>query len=206
MALFYSVSGVSEPFSALSVAPVSPAFATVLSTEMGRFSLPGEGDENLQGRSRGSLQGLQREAQKRYGEQRVHKARKPVLIAQQVMTRPAECIALDMPIREARELMQKKRFRHLPVISREGKLTGIVSDRDLLREGETPSRLIFQCMSNRVLTATPETPIRQIAEAFLHNRIGALPIVDEEHRVIGIITTTDILRAIVQNAPLELWA
>ncbi|MBI3556264.1 MAG: CBS domain-containing protein [Deltaproteobacteria bacterium] len=39
----------------------------------------------------------------------------------------------------------------------------------------------------------------------LANRIHAIPIVDSEHRIIGILTSTDILRAVVQNGPIELW-
>ncbi len=39
----------------------------------------------------------------------------------------------------------------------------------------------------------------------VHERVGALPIVDDDRSVVGIVTTTDLLRAIVNEAPIDLW-
>ena len=61
-------------------------------------------------------------------------------------------------------------------------------------------------MSQGGLTATPETSVKQIAEAMLSHHVHSLPIVNSDHQIGGIITSTDLLRAIVQNAPIELWA
>jgi CBS domain-containing protein len=99
---------------------------------------------------------------------------------------------------------------------------GIVSDRDLLAtRGEGPAAVdrpdasddanggadttIRAITKTRVLTASRETAIRQIAFVMIEQRIGAMPIIDESGHLEGIITRSDILRAVVNQAPLELW-
>jgi acetoin utilization protein AcuB len=56
-----------------------------------------------------------------------------------------------------------------------------------------------------VLTAHPDTSIRDIARVFFEERIGAVPIVDRGETLVGIVTRSDILRTILNSAPLELW-
>ena len=89
---------------------------------------------------------------------------------------------------------------------------GIVSDRELL---EAAARLgdpgnaagqetVGDLVEARVLTALPSTPIREIARILFEERIGAMPIV-EYGVLVGIITRSDILRALINHAALELW-
>ena len=61
-------------------------------------------------------------------------------------------------------------------------------------------------MKRQVLSAQESTLIRHLAKAICNHRIGALPVVNAENRVLGIVTRSDILGAIVNEAPLELWA
>jgi CBS domain-containing protein len=60
-------------------------------------------------------------------------------------------------------------------------------------------------MSCRVLSATSTTEICEIAHIMLDEHEGAIPIFDSLPRLVGILTTSDILRAIVHQSPLELW-
>jgi CBS domain-containing protein len=59
-------------------------------------------------------------------------------------------------------------------------------------------------MSSQVLSATPMTEIREIAHAMLDEQVNAIPIIDNLRHPIGILTTSDILRAIVHRSPLDL--
>lgn len=129
-----------------------------------------------------------------------------VVTAEQIMTQAPDCIPLDLAMDEADRRMRHRRFRHLPVVTADGKLAGILSDRDALAFRGEPGTPVSRCMSSRVLTATRETPVREIAEVLIRHRVGALPIVDDEHRVVGILTTSDLLRAIARHAPIDLWA
>lgn len=106
---------------------------------------------------------------------------------------------------DAETLMDAKRFRHVPIVDERGGLLGIVSDRDLLRFKGNWDDAIQNHMTPNVLTATPDTTIAKIAQAMFENRMNSLPIVDENHKVVGILTSSDIFRSIMNHAPLDLW-
>lgn len=197
MPLLYSINGRASTYDRIQaispVTPARPSFSDVLAEQI---SKEGTSTEHMPQRTLRGYQEEPREVQ-----------RKRVLLARDLMSLPPHCVPDTVSLGKARDLMKQYLFRHLPVVSLDQKLIGMLSDRDLLRAGETCLEdSVLKHMSTHVLTATPETPIQQIAEAMLANKIHALPIVSAEHNIIGILTSTDILRAIVQNAPLELWA
>ena len=124
----------------------------------------------------------------------------------------------DLAINEAIKLFQAKQFRHVPVLSTEGAVAGMISERDILRYlgGVTesyeqrktqgiPSQRVTQLMQSRVLTASADTDVRYIARLFVDRRVGAMPIVTAG-KLVGIITRSDILRAVMRHFELELWA
>lgn len=129
----------------------------------------------------------------------------PALTAGQIMTSPVLTITRNAFVAAARELIRQRRIRHLPVVTEGGRLAGMVSDRYLL--GVPPHFLtVGDIMSTAVLTATPDTEIRDVAGVMIAEGIGCLPIVDDERHPVGILTTTDILRCLVRRAPVDLWA
>jgi len=140
----------------------------------------------------------------------------PALYAAQIMTAPVVTITPDTDVAEALQLFQARRFRHVPVVSVEDGLVGMVSDRDILRHlaGLTgdlreqvphqPPGPVMQLMTPRVLTASADTEVRYIARLFVERRVGAMPVV-AEGAVAGIITRSDILRAVMRHFVLELW-
>lgn len=144
-----------------------------------------------------------------YSRPRLASERKPAVRAEQIMSSPIISIEPDTRISEARKMVNERRFRHVPVVSKDGLIRGIVSDRDLFTlsgepEVSTPS-IVEDIMTKYVLTATPNTGIREIARVLFEERIGCMPIVDEDGVVVGIITRSDILRALIKHAPLNLW-
>ncbi len=153
-----------------------------------------------------------------YAETARPRARQPALHAHQIMSSPVTTLTPETSIFEAWRLFRAKRYRHIPVVDGEGRLVGIVSDRDLLRYAAVNGRIppfdehsveaqtaIATLMKPRVLTATPDTEIRQIARVLIEQHIGAMPIMDYSGGLRGIVTRSDILRALVTHAPLELW-
>ena len=141
----------------------------------------------------------------------------PLLHARQVMGTPVVMVPAHASLKEAFALFRQHGFRHLPVVADDGTLIGIVSDRDIFHcicpldaEGDCctmaqPQRQVADVMQDRVLTAKGDTDARTIARLFVECHIGAVPIM-EEHVVVGIITRSDILRAVMHNLALESWA
>jgi len=121
-------------------------------------------------------------------------------------------ITPDTPFQDALKLMHEHRFRRLPVVDKHGKLVGIVSERDLLYASPSPatslsvwelnyllSKLeVQEIMTKEVITTTPDTPIENAARLIVDNKIGGLPVVDEDNRVVGVITETDIFKTFVE--------
>jgi acetoin utilization protein AcuB len=108
--------------------------------------------------------------------------------------------------------MHEHRFRRLPVVDEEGRLVGIVSERDLLYASPPPATLLSglglnhllaesqakQIMTCEVIATTPSTFVEDAARLIVENKVGGLPVVDEDERVIGVITETDIFRAFIE--------
>ena len=64
---------------------------------------------------------------------------------------------------------------------------------------------VADVMSSPVFSAHPQTPIRDIARVLFAERIGAIAICDDEWKLVGILTRSDILRTLLNNAPVDLW-
>ena len=115
--------------------------------------------------------------------------------------------------REAFRLMKTRHIRHLPVV-KQGVILGIVTDRDLRRPQASDVfkswdelyRLgddikVEDVMVSPVLTIDAQADIREAAQKMVRYRIGALPVTDAHHGLAGIVTETDLLRALISLAP-----
>ncbi|TGL56698.1 CBS domain-containing protein [Leptospira ognonensis] len=126
----------------------------------------------------------------------------PLLFANQLMSSPVTTLPSHALVSDAKLLFLEKRFRHIPVVNEKQVLIGIVSDRDVLRSvaiDESPSNiLITEIMTERVLSGSLQTEIRYAAKVMLDEKVGSLPILDSSGEIIGIITRTDLIRAIVK--------
>ncbi len=94
----------------------------------------------------------------------------------------------------AQSRMWSGKFRRLPVVQDE-RLVGIITDRDLREHlGRLERTRISEAMTENPLTVTPETTLEEAAQTLLKNKIGGLPVI-ELGKLVGIITTSDILQA-----------
>lgn len=151
------------------------------------------------------------QARAAYGEAE-HPSTEPerVETAAEIMSSPVVTLNRDASVADAWELFHRRGFRHLPILDPTGNLVAILSDRDLLRQAsalqENPEGGLGDLIVERVLTATPDTSIRDVARVMYEHHIGALPIVTINGDLRGIITREDILRTLIRSASLELWA
>ncbi len=132
-----------------------------------------------------------------------------VVYAEQIMTFPVTTLFPENIVEQAYKLFHKHKFRHLPVINSDKRLQGIISDRDILKvlgniNEQGKNIKISTVMTTKVLTAIRKTDIRYITRLFVENRIGSMPVMDER-KLVGMITRTDILKAVINHYELELW-
>jgi acetoin utilization protein AcuB len=126
------------------------------------------------------------------------------------MSHPIISIAPDMPVHDALDMFKRERIRRAPVV-KEGKLIGIVSDKDLINASPSPASslsiwemnyllskiTISEVMSKKVLTVNEDTPIEEAARIMADNKIGGLPVLRDGH-VVGIITETDLFKIFLE--------
>ncbi len=134
-----------------------------------------------------------------------------MLIGERMTRNPVLC-SPDLPVSEAFDMIKKEHIRRIPVVDKHGKLIGIVSDKDLLRVTPSPATTLSayeipyllskvkvqDVMTRKVITVTEDTPIEDAARIMVDNKIGGLPVVNEESAVVGIITETDIFKTFLE--------
>ncbi|HUP18478.1 MAG TPA: IMP dehydrogenase [Gemmatimonadota bacterium] len=99
----------------------------------------------------------------------------------------------DRPIREARWMMERYGISGVPVVDLEGRVLGIITNRDLLFEKD-PARLVGEAMTTDLVTAPEGTTLEEAERTMGARKIEKLPIVDGEGRLVGLITVRDILK------------
>lgn len=105
------------------------------------------------------------------------------------------------PIRDALALLAQQEIKHIP-IENAGKLTGIVSDRDLkifLTNSANLDLPLSSIMSREIISITTEVTVGQAAKLMLQHNINALPIVDHSGQLLGLVTSSDLLRLLVHH-------
>jgi acetoin utilization protein AcuB len=118
------------------------------------------------------------------------------------MSHPIIAIAPDMPVHDALDMFKRERIRRAPVV-KEGKLIGIVSDKDLLNASPWEMNYLLskvtvsEVMTKKVLTVSEDTPIEEAARIMADNKIGGLPVMRDGH-VVGIITETDLFKIFLE--------
>lgn len=152
-------------------------------------------------------------AQQTYREMRNINQREPIYHAYQLMSSPVSTVRTEMEILAARRYFQQQGFHQMPVINAQQRLVGMLSVNDLLRfiiiDGEQVSYLggkhVSDAMSQEVITADPVSDIRRIAHVMRQYRLHSVPIVDERDALIGIVSRGDILKAVTNDPPLDMW-
>ena len=127
-----------------------------------------------------------------------------------IMTARVVTVEMDDRLEVVKEIFDTMNFHHLLVVDQHKKLSGIVSDRDLLRalspyvgsaaetsrDLATLNKRVHQIMSRHPITLHPQSGIAEAVSLLLAHRISCIPIVDDEFRPVGIVSWRDVLKAL----------
>ncbi|HWI61648.1 MAG TPA: CBS domain-containing protein [Symbiobacteriaceae bacterium] len=116
------------------------------------------------------------------------------LMARDVMSAPVKTIIETKPVREAERLMLRHGHSGLPVVDESGRLTGMLSLRDVekARRHGYPTMPVKGIMIHKVFTVPPDTPLDEVQDMMVMKDIGRVPVVEGES-LVGIVTRSDLL-------------
>ena len=101
---------------------------------------------------------------------------------------------------KAFNIMQEKDLHHLPVVNEKNEVAGILTRRDLQIAAqhfrEAPVE-VSDVMHTPVVTISPDEPLLEAARQMIDKRIGGLPVLDDNGKMVGILTETDLLRVLI---------
>ena len=127
------------------------------------------------------------------------------------MTKEVVVISKGSSLPEAHQKMISENIRRLPVVDESGQLVGIITLSDVRTASPSPTTsvsifemnyLLSSLTVERVMAGNPETihpdqTIQEAANVMLTNTISGLPVLDDEGKICGIITESDIFRLVV---------
>lgn len=124
------------------------------------------------------------------------------MLIEEIMIKDVTTLSPNNTVKDALQIMRDKKIRHLPILSTEGMLVGIVTDRDLkevvpssiseIIDNSTYDTPLAEVMTKNLIIGHPMDFVEEAAVTFYDNKIGSLPIVSN-NKLVGIITETDLL-------------
>lgn len=139
--------------------------------------------------------------------------RGPLYHASHIMQRTVITLSDGDSLAYAWQVLSENRVHQAPVLDAASSLVGIVSERDLLtginidsgRVIESLNRQVRDVMTSPVIAAATVTDIRRIASVMLTHGVAGVPIINQYSQLVGFISRSDILQAVVTDPPLSLW-
>jgi CBS-domain-containing membrane protein len=149
------------------------------------------------------------------------------MLARDVMVSPVITVSIDATVRDVAQILLEKRISAVPVIDGNGRLAGIATESDLMHrveagterrhsrwlealQGNRPLAVdyvkshttkVADIMTREVVTASPETPLHEIAELLERLHIKRVPIVSKNGDLVGIVSRANLLQAVATARP-----
>ncbi len=134
------------------------------------------------------------------------------MLVRERMTPNPITVQADASYDDALRLIREKKIRRLPVIDKQGRLVGVIAEKDLLYASPSPATSlsafempyllaklqIKEIMNKRVITVDEDCTLEEAARIMVDHKIGSLPVL-RGPQLVGIITETDIFRVMAES-------
>jgi CBS domain-containing protein len=150
------------------------------------------------------------------------------LLAKNIMTSGVVAVTPETSIGQLSKVLLENKVSGVPVVDGEGKLIGIVSEADIIKDNinvqfpfyfdplmvsgyvvdfekynedikDYLNSKVETIMNHRVKTVNPSTSISEIADIMVSNKVNRIPVIDENKKVVGIITRADIIKSMIEK-------
>ncbi len=132
------------------------------------------------------------------------------MFVKELMTREPATVTVETHVKTAVDLLARRRVSSLPVVDARGRIRGTVSEVDLIRDAiipdvrahllpeegshRSPATRVSEVMTSPAITVHERTDLTEVVELMATARLKSLPVVDNEERVVGIISRSDVIR------------
>lgn len=134
------------------------------------------------------------------------------MIIERKMTRNPITCAPDMSIQDASDLMKNEHVHRLPVLDKNGKLVGVISEKDILKAAPSPASTLSvyetnyllskltvkEIMKRKPVTVSKDTTIEDAATIMIDQDLSCLPVLEGD-KLIGIVSKTDLFKMLVES-------
>jgi len=120
------------------------------------------------------------------------------MIARDIMTRNVYTTSAEASVQEVAQLLSRKNISGVPVIDKDGKMIGIVTEADIIGKVDREGLRAADIMSPEIIAVDEETRVGEIAMLLTEHRIKRVPVVQHGKRV-GIVCRADIVHAVAQG-------
>ena len=129
--------------------------------------------------------------------------------AKEIMQTRIATVTPEDPLSKVLDVVLNSNMLHVPVIQKGGKLAGIITYLNLLetttRQNMPLDTKAIRVMNSRVLTATGNTTLHELSRVMVMEKIDAVPILDNAQKLVGLVTTTEMMECIVHHSKLNVW-
>ncbi len=120
------------------------------------------------------------------------------MIARDIMTRTVHTISPEATVQDVAQLLSQKSMSGVPVIDKEGKIIGIVTESDIIGKVHRAGLCVADIMSPEIIFVDEETRVGEIAMLLVERNIKRVPVM-REGQLLGIICRADIVHAVAQG-------
>ncbi len=132
----------------------------------------------------------------------------------QIMNKEVIYASIEATVEDTYTILHEKNIRQLPIIDKSGKIKGLITQKNILdlivgdleHTNHSMQTNIINLNLPDVITADPIADIRRVAKVMVDFNLNAMPIVDKDDILVGIVSRTDILRTVASTPPMQLWA
>ena len=120
------------------------------------------------------------------------------MIAQDIMTRKIYTISPEASVQEVAQLLCRERISGAPVVDKDGKLLGIVTQADIIWNVGRDGQRVADIMNPEIIAVNEKTPVGEIAILMSRRNIKRVPVMCDG-KMVGIISRADIVQAVAQG-------
>jgi len=139
--------------------------------------------------------------------------KEPIFHVKDIMTSDVFTLSQDNTLQEAYSLMESENIRQVPILNDEQKIVGLITQKFLLNlildDIDFAQSTILKNISSfdfgEVITSDPLTDIRRIAKVMVDFSLTAIPVVDQDDNLQGIVSRANVLKAVANTPPLQIW-